>query len=280
MASLLSIIRKRSGETLTAGQEHWLMGLEKSDRLGFEVGQDPEATENDCPYTKRPYRDCWLEAFHRARGVEDAAKAVNEFGVPTDVWSCMSEFKRQRYWRRRWYHGRMKEDPLLFSKHKDRQVVHNNRIRERWAENPEFFRAKMREAYWKDVEATRAKGREKYRKNIERERARGRRRVKAEASKRAINRSPEEIYALIIKALPRALPTYIRDEVASAMCVAVLEGKLFIENIGKEAKAFIASYNREFDYFKTASLDEPINGRDGRTYLDLLEDPQGQESWN
>lgn len=217
MASLLSIIRTRHGETLTARKEHWLLGLEKSDRLGFEAGQDPEATEDDCPYTKRPYRDCWLEAFRRARGVEDAAKALNEFGVATDVWSCMSEFKRQRYWTRRWYHGRMKEDPLLFAKYKDRQVVHNNRIRERWAENPEFFCAKMREVYWKDVDTTRAKGTENYRKNIERERARGRRRVKAEASKRAINRSPDEIYSSIVKPLPKALPGHARDEVASTM---------------------------------------------------------------
>lgn len=139
MASLLSIIRKRTGETLTAGQEHWLVGLEKSDRRGFEAGEDPKATENDCPYTKCPYRDCWLEAFRRARGVEDAAKALNEFGVPTDVWSCMSEVERQRCWTKRWYLGRMKVDPLLFAKHKDRQVVHNIRIRERWAENPELF---------------------------------------------------------------------------------------------------------------------------------------------
>lgn len=272
MASLLSIIRERNGETLTARQEHWLVGLEKSDRLGFEAGQDPEATEDDCPYTKRPYRDCWLEAFRRARGVEDAAKALNEFGVPTDVWSCMSEFKRQRYWTRRWYHGRMKEDPVLLAKQKDRQKAKNKRTLERWQENPEPFRAKMREIYWKDVEATRAKAREKYQRNIERERARGRRRVKADASKRAINRSPDEIYSSIVKSLPKALPGHVRDEVASTMCVAVLEGKLFIENIGKEAKVYLAAYNREFDHFKTTSLDAPINGHDGLTRLDTLSD--------
>lgn len=280
MTSLLSIIRKRNGEALTPEQEHWLVGLEKSDRRGFEAGQDPEATEDSCPYTKRPYRDCWLEAFRRARGVEDATNALNEFGVPTDVWSCMSEVERQRFWRKRWYHGRMKEDPLLLAKHKDRQVVHNNRIRERWAENPEFFRAKMREVYWKNVEQTRVKAREKYQKNIERERARGRRRKQAEIAQRTIKRSPDQVYSLIDAAISPQLPRHIREDVVSAMCLAVLEGKLFIENIGKEAKAFLASYNREFDYFKTASLDEPINGRDGRTYLDLLEDPKGQDTWH
>lgn len=272
MASLLAIIRKRHGETLTAEQEHWLKGLEKSDRRGFEAGQIPEATENDCPYVKSPYRDCWFEAFRRARGVEDAAQVINEFGVPTDVWSCMSEVERQRFWRKRWYHGRMKEDPLLLAKHKDRVVAHGNRIRERWAEDPEFFRAKMREIYWRDVEATRAKAREKYLRNIERERARGRRKKKAEIARRTIKRSPDEVYTLISEAVPKALPSHVREEVVSSMCLAVLEGKLFIENIGKEAKAFLAAHNREFDHFKTASLDESIKGHEGLTRLDMLSD--------
>ncbi|GMB82879.1 hypothetical protein NN6n1_36620 [Shinella zoogloeoides] len=272
MASLLSIIRRRHGETLTAEQKHWLKGLEKSDRRGFEAGQAPEATENDCPYVKSPYRDCWLEAYRRARGVEDAAQVINEFGVPTDVWSCMSEIERQRFWRKRWYHGRMKEDPLLFAKHKDRLIARSNRIRERWAEDPEFFRAKMREIYWRDVEATRAKAREKYLRNIERERARGRRRKKAENARCKIKRSPDEIYTLINRAVPKALPSHVRDEVVSSMCLAVLEGKLFIENIGKEAKAFLAAHNREFDHFKTTSLDESIKGHEGLTRLDMLSD--------
>lgn len=56
MTSLLSIIRKRTGDTTTAGQEHWLKGLEKSDRRGSEAGRDPNATESDCPYIKGPYR--------------------------------------------------------------------------------------------------------------------------------------------------------------------------------------------------------------------------------
>ncbi|UDF29953.1 UNVERIFIED_ORG: hypothetical protein LHK14_01140 [Roseateles sp. XES5] len=277
MTSLLSILHMRTGNTTTAGQLHWLKGVEKSDRRGFEAGQDSEATENDCPYKKRPYRDCWIEAFRRARGIEDAAKAVNEFGVPTDVWSTMSEVERNRFWRKRWYHGRMKRDPLLFAKHKDRQATTRVRIRERWAEDPEFFRAKMREQYWKDVEATRAKAREKYQRNIDREQARGRRRNKAHKAQRTINRSPDQVYMLINRAVSKALPDHVRDDVVSSMCLAVLEGKLFIEDIEKDAKRFLAAYNREFDHFKTTSLDEPINGQDGRTYLDLLADPENED---
>lgn len=277
MTSLLSIIRERTGDTATPEQEHWLKGVEKSDRRGFAAGQNPNATENDCPYIKRPYRDCWLDAFRRVRGAEDAAKAVNEFGVPTDVWSCLSEVERQRFWRKRWYHGRMKEDPLLLAKHKDRQVSNGIRLRERWRENPEPFRARLRDTYWKDVETTRAKAREKYEKNIERERARSRRRTQAQIAQRTIGRSPDQVYMRINRAIPRALPSHVRDDVVASMCLAILEGKLFIENIEKEAKSFLGAHNREFDHFKTASLDEPINGQDGRTYLDLLADPKQED---
>jgi hypothetical protein len=171
----------------------------------------------------------------------------------------------------------MKEDPLLFAKHKDRQAVNQARIRERWAEDPEPMRAKLREIYWKDVETTRAKGREKYKKNIDRERARSRRRTRARIAQRTIGRSPDQVYMLINRAVSRALPSHVRDDVVASMCLAVLEGKLFIENIEKEAKSFLTAYNRQFDHFKTASLDEPINGQDGRTYLDMLADPKEED---
>lgn len=105
------------------------------------------------------------------RDVEDTTQAVNEFGVPIDVWSCMLEVERQRFWRQRWYHGRMKEDALLFAKHKERQAINKTRLREQWKENPEPFRASLRERYWRDVDTTRAKAREKYQRNRDKERA-------------------------------------------------------------------------------------------------------------
>lgn len=272
MTSLLSIIRTRTGDTATAGQEHWLKGLEKSDRRGFEAGHDPDATESDCPYKKRPYRDCWLEAFRRARGVEGATHAVNEFGIPIDVWSFMSEVERHRFWRKRWYHGRMKEDALLFAKHKDREAINTARIRERWKENPEPFRASLRERYWRDVDATRAKAREKYQRNRDKERARKRRNVKVKRAQKTMAQSPDQVYAMIDNAVSKALPSFVRDEIVSTMCLAVLEGKLFIENIKTESEHYLSAYNREFDHFKTGSLDAPINGHHGLTMLDLLAD--------
>jgi hypothetical protein len=77
---------------------------------------------------------------------------------------------------------------------------------------------------------------------------------------------------MIDKAVPRTLPEFVRDEIVASMCLAVLEGKLFIENICKEASSYLRAYNRDFDTFKTTSLDAPLNGQDGTTFIDMLAD--------
>ncbi|MEW9615639.1 hypothetical protein AB3G45_17640 [Shinella sp. S4-D37] len=274
MANLLSIIRERTGDAPSPGQKRSLDSVEKAHRLGHATAQHKNLEEDSCPYRKTPHRECWLQAFRHARGREDAADNINRFGVPVCEWIAMAESDRQRIRLRGWYR-RMKTNPLLLARHKAREAKVRVRIRERWRENPEPFRAKMREIYWADVETTRAKAREKYHRNLDKERARKHRSAMAKKAKREINRSPDQIFTLIDKAVPRALPGFARDEIVSSMCLAVLEGKLFIENIGQEARKYLAAYNREFDHFKTASLDTPVNGRDGTTFLDLLADESG-----
>lgn len=274
MASLLSIIRERTGDAPTPGQRRWLNGVEKADRRGRDAGARDDIGEDSCPYINTPHRDCWLQAFRNARGLEDAADSINAFGVPVCEWAAMEESERQLVRARGWYR-RMKQNPQLLAKHKDREAKASIRFKERWRENPEKFRAKLREIYWRDVEATRARSREKYQRNRRAELARKHRSAMAKKAKREINRSPDQIFTLIDKAVPRALPGFARDEIVSSMCLAVLEGKLFIENIGQEARKYLAAYNREFDHFKTASLDTPVNGRDGTTFLDLLADESG-----
>ena len=44
-----------------------------------------------------------------------------------------------------------------------------------------------------------------------------------------------------------------------------------MQDIGVEVRDFLTAYNREFDTFKILSLNAPVRGRDGITYLDLLE---------
>ncbi len=101
-----------------------------------------------------------------------------------------------------------------------------------------------------------------------------RRRWAKERSKRAITLSPDKVFEMINKAVSRALPKFVRDDVVGSMSLAVMEGALFVENIDKEAGKFLRAYNREFDQFKTVSLDAPVPGADGVTYLDRLADPQ------
>ncbi|HEV7245667.1 MAG TPA: hypothetical protein VGN93_01605 [Shinella sp.] len=278
MANLLSIIRARTGDDLSPGQMQWRAGVEKADLKGHEAGKDSRTKEDDCPYIKTPHRDVWLQAFRNERGIDDTAEALNEFGVPVCEWIAMDESDRQRIRLRGWYR-RMKTNPVLHARHKDREANNRVRLRERWRENPEPFRAKMREIYWDDVEATRAKAREKYHRNRDKELARKHRNAMARKAKREISRSPDEIFKMIDKAVSKSLPGFARDEVVSTMCLAVLEGKLFIENIGKEAAAYLRAYNREFDNFKTASLDAPVNGRDGTTFLDMLADDRDVDDY-
>lgn len=274
MASLLSIIRERTGDTPSPGQRRWLEGVERADRLGHEAGANDDAGEDNCPYIKTPHRDCWLQAFRRVRGIVDAAGSINEFGVPVCEWIAMPEAERQLVRARRWYR-RMKVDPILLARHKDREAKARVRFKERWAENPEPFRAKLREIYWNDAEVARARNREKYQRNRSSELARKARNWRSKKAKREITKSPNEVYRMIDKAVSKSLPSFARDEIVSSMCLAVLEGKLFIENIGKEASNYLRAYNRDFDNFKTASLDAPVNGHDGTTFLDLLADETG-----
>lgn len=89
-------------------------------------------------------------------------------------------------------------------------------------------------------------------------------------SKKAIRVNPDEVYRHVMKAVPRALPKFMRDDIVSNMLLAILEGDILIKNIDKEVKKFLTSYNREYDTFKTKSLDAPIAGTDGMTMLDTL----------
>lgn len=88
-------------------------------------------------------------------------------------------------------------------------------------------------------------------------------------SQSVIHESPDKIYRSILGALPSSLPRHVRDDVASSLCLAVLEGKVLVKNIVKAAGEFLRAYNREYDTFKTVSLDETIPGTT-MTRLDKL----------
>lgn len=86
---------------------------------------------------------------------------------------------------------------------------------------------------------------------------------------RVVAQSPDEILKRVYACLPAGAPRFIRDDVAGEMLLAVLEGKLLVENIARSVGEFTKKYNRQFDTFKTISLDAPIAGTDLRR-IDLL----------
>jgi hypothetical protein len=92
-----------------------------------------------------------------------------------------------------------------------------------------------------------------------------------------IRHDPDKVYRCVARAIPAKLPKFARDDIAGMICLAVLEGKLLVKNIEKEVASFLRSYNREYDTFKTVSLDAPIPGADGMTYMDRLSGAEAEQ---
>ncbi|MBW9053485.1 hypothetical protein [Rhizobium mesosinicum] len=147
------------------------------------------------------------------------------------------------------------------------------RERARRLENLDEERRKDREWRQRNAEKIRARERAEYWRNHQKHQERHRRRWAKQRSQKQITLSPDAVFRIIDKAVPKVLPRFVRDDIISAMCLAVLDGQLFVENIGKEASKFVSAYNREYDSFKTVSLDAPLAGYDGLTLLDRLADP-------
>lgn len=82
------------------------------------------------------------------------------------------------------------------------------------------------------------------------------------------------LYASAKAAVPSSYPPYIRDDIISAIVLAVLEGEISEQAIKANAKRFEAAYWRERDLIGTLSLDAPIPGYDSMTYLDRLTAPE------
>lgn len=171
-------------------------------------------------------------------------ETVNRYGLTHAEWSRLSSQERQRV---RW---RMK-------------------AQRRRREEPEKIRERDRRRYQRANKVKRAIARASYYRNHEKQLQRHRARHARNASVATARRSPTEIYNLISKHVPVALPRHDRDDLIGAMCLAVLEGALLIRNIRSEAKAYLTAHNREYDHHKTLSLDETLHGGKG-AWIDNL----------
>lgn len=79
-------------------------------------------------------------------------------------------------------------------------------------------------------------------------------------------------WAAADRAVSKALPRHVRDDVISDMVVAHLAGELELDAITTAAGAqFVRAHYRQFGSLKTVSLDAPIPGTDGLRLLDTLE---------
>lgn len=106
-------------------------------------------------------------------------------------------------------------------------------------------------------------------RNPEKMREKARRQYKRHRSIAAVRHNPDNVYKIVNKVVSAALPKHMRDDVIAEILLAVLEGKLLLDQIGQRVKDFVRDYNREYDTFKTLSLDEVIPGTN-TSRLDML----------
>lgn len=142
--------------------------------------------------------------------------------------------------------------------------------------NRSWANAKARKRYHADVEASRAYCRKKRAAKAAVRRMQTAHKSSAKVTKPLGAPSStvlyqNAIYAAAHAAVPRGLPSDIRDDVISEIVVAVLCGDILESEIAASAKRFVTAFYRQFDRFKTISLDAPIPGTDGLRLIDTLE---------
>ena len=200
----------------------------------------------------------------------------NKYGVPLSVWATLTSGQKNYYYNKlsRKNCGNATGKKYWANLPQERREIIYARYRQRRLDHPEEVRKKDKEHHTKNAERIRASARRSYYKHHAKQIEKHKRRWDKVRSLKLVTLSPDAVLGMINNAVSRALPRFVRDDVVAAMCLAVLEGKLLVENISKEASKFLRAYNREFDHFKTISLDAPLAGCDGLTLLDRLADPR------
>lgn len=74
----------------------------------------------------------------------------------------------------------------------------------------------------------------------------------------------DALYAAAFKAVPKTLPSYVRDDIISDIVVAVLEQRIAEDDIAKRAQEFVKGYWRQFGHIGKVSLDQ-LAFADGKT---------------
>lgn len=165
----------------------------------------------------------------------------SKYGLTWEEWNKLSLQERERFRRRAYHHACKARDP-----------EYHNKAKRRYLSDPAKRANKN------------ANDRKSYYRHHAKQIERFHKRNDIIRSKQTVRVNPDKVYLLLQRAVSRSLPQHIRDDLISTMCLAVLEGKLLVENIDKEARKYVTDYNRVNDTYKNVSLDAPING-DGFT---------------
>lgn len=86
----------------------------------------------------------------------------------------------------------------------------------------------------------------------------------------AFDEDAAAIYARISRAIPAGYPSDIRDDVASDISIALLDGELPINGIEREVRRFISAHFSGREWGRIWSLDAAIPGTDGIRRIDTI----------
>jgi hypothetical protein len=92
-----------------------------------------------------------------------------------------------------------------------------------------------------------------------RERARKQRNYAEQLARKQAN-DGKFLFAAANAVVPKSYPAHVRDDVISEIVIAVLEDKITVKDIGKEAPGFMRAYWREYSHYGRVSLDAVIPG--------------------
>lgn len=148
-------------------------------------------------------------------------------------------------------------------------------------QDPEAYLSYLREASKKsyarrkalDPEALVARNRENHRLQLERnpERMRAIWRAKYRAKHPLPQKSGRDLFAILQRGIPKSIPHHIRDDVIGEMALGLADGRIKPGSIGSEIRGFITAQYRHQDYHRVLSLDSPLPGKEGQSWVDALE---------
>lgn len=74
----------------------------------------------------------------------------------------------------------------------------------------------------------------------------------------------DDLYAAADRVVPRKLPSFVREDVVSDLCLGVLDGSFTIEDMPQQVTGLVQRHRGQSSKFSEPSIDDPV-GRTGIT---------------